>query len=78
MKFNSIVLKFTDTSEDTAKMEIILDPPPEDGKLFTEIDFEDQPSIALATRVMGFLSFMKNLGEETEDGGSGTEPQIVH
>ena len=81
MKLNSISLKFSDLSQDSAKLEVLVDPPLEEGQEYNETDFEEQPCIALASRVMQFLSFVKaqeNLTVEEEDGGSGEQPTSIH
>lgn len=78
MKINSIALVFSDLSDESAKLEIVLDPPLEDGTMYSEVDFEDQPCLALSSRVMQFLNYLKTQEKEDEIGGQGDIPQAVH
>ena len=77
MKFTSISLKFSDLDEDTAKMEIILDPPLKDGESYSEKDFEEQPCMGLAHKVMNFLTWIRTQ-EEGGNGGPRSHVEIIH
>lgn len=69
MKFTSISLKFSDLDEETAKLEIVLDPPLDRDKPYTEKDFEEQPCMGLAQRVMTFLQLVLNQESGGPEGG---------
>jgi hypothetical protein len=77
MKFNSISLKFSDLDEETARLEIVLDPPLPEGQQYSEADFEEQPCMGLAHRVMNFLNWVREQ-EGIKDGGQGSNVQIIH
>lgn len=77
MKFTSISLKFSDIDADTARLEIILDPPMEEGKTYDEKDFEEQPCMGLAHKVMNFLTWVRTQ-EEGGDGGPRANVSLIH
>ncbi len=77
MRFTSISLKFSDIDNDTAKLEITLDPPLEEGKKYDEKDFEEQPCMGLAQRVMSFLQWVREQ-EGGGDGGQGSHVKVIH
>jgi hypothetical protein len=77
MKFTSISLKFSDLDENTARLEIVLDPPLPEGQMYSEADFEEQPCMGLAHKVMNFLSWVREQ-EGLPDGGSGSHVEIIH
>lgn len=73
MKINSISLVFSDLTEESAKLEIVLDPPLAEGTNIDNIEFEDQPCLALSNRVMQFLTYIKMQEGAMEDGGPGAD-----
>jgi hypothetical protein len=77
MKFNSISLKFSDLDEDTARLEMVLDPPLPEGQQYSEVDFENQPCMGLVHRVMMFLNWVREQ-EGASNGGQGTDVKTVH
>ena len=77
MKFTSISLKFSDIDEDTARLEIVLDPPLTEGQQYTEQDFEEQPCMGLAHKVMNFLQWVREQ-EGDSGGGQGNHAALIH
>lgn len=80
MKIKTISLVFSDLSEESAGLTIVLDPPLEDGTDLTTVEFEEQPCMTLANQVLAYLAFIKqqeSQGEE-ENGGPGAIPETVH
>lgn len=77
MKINSIALVFSDIDPENARLAILIDPPLAEGVNFTEVEFEDQPCLALSGKVMAFLSFLKSQ-EKQPDGGSGSLIETIH
>lgn len=79
MKINSISLMFSDIDESNARLEILIDPPLADGTKYQDVEFENQPCLELAGRVLSFLSYIKNQeGVEEANGGPGDIPKVVH
>jgi len=81
MKFNSISLKFSDVDEENARLEIIIDPPMENGAILKLEEIPDQPCVSLATKVLAYLNFLKATQQQEapeEDVGQGSNQVTVH
>jgi hypothetical protein len=78
MKINTISLKFSDIDDENARLEVVLDPPLPEGTTIQDTQFEEQPCLNLAGRVMAFLNFLRQSEGEAPDGGSRNLIQTVH
>ena len=80
IKFNKVMIEFVDIDESIAGIKVLLDPPmPEESKA-EEMEVVNQPCILLATKVLGFLNFLKESEKEgaIQLGEQGSNSSIIH
>jgi hypothetical protein len=64
IKFNKVTIEFTDVDNSIAGIKVLLDPPIPDESKMEELEYVEQPCIMLATKVLGFLKYLRQAEQE--------------
>lgn len=80
IKFNKVTIEFTDVNDSIAGIKVLMDPPIPDETKMEEMEVVSQPCILLATKVLGFLNFLRESEKEgaIKLGESGSNSSTVH